>query len=718
MTEFYSGLRSPPGHLRHKRSSMAPNPTECQRSNASSPHVHTPFPTSSSSSTSPAPEGIPADFPHKDTPLRCWPPRAEIRPRPQLSLPEERAQDPRITSMYYNDFDSPSPSPSQTADPLGWESEGTPAPMDSREATPTQAERPASPASVVEINKEDFPALEAPTPIPAAKGRSKGAKGKKGKGKEKKTTPAASDDEDPFLSADLARATAASLGSEASIHTGTAETDTNTTAREDAEAPYLAADLARTTAASLGMQTSLDNATTGASSLRRPAAAPGSPPKRQRANSAGDTAPAPLATASNTAPAPAPVSAPPSLHPRPHLLPRLRLPPRPLPLLHPPPSPHLPSSRRPLCRCTCTARPAPALADCGRPPAPWLVHPHPAGGFPPIVYSPELLLQGVPPDLVQMYEAVPFPKLFLVVSGGNGAVMRTHGHIRNAIGNFVNVEPTSFTLGTPPTSANGTSPSLWLAADIPGQLSQAILDARIISSSGITLFSIPYDMPVSGFIGVFAGFTLPNTAMGANAARDLIRTAIEGNNEIAQFVQTHRDAFGPLVSAGQAWDFFRDSVAVHAIVLLVNDTNTVAWRLHVTPPTNDRAAWGQLRRLFGKLQIMTALYGTARIQRAFRCRICPAIDHPTPLCLLPSLPGWLGPTPATIAALEEASHAAVAKTQEQIRTNNFGAGSSNPRSGNGRGQGATDSKPRKDGKGKRGGDFKGKGKRRERDDFF
>ncbi|KAJ6541148.1 hypothetical protein DFH09DRAFT_1282755 [Mycena vulgaris] len=105
-------------------------------------------------------------------------------------------------------------------------------------------------------------------------------------------------------------------------------------------------------------------------------------------------------------------------------------------------------------------------------------------------------------------------------------------------------------------------------------------------------------------------------------------------------------------------------------------------------------------------------------QRAFRCRICPAIDHPTPLCPLPSLTSWLGPTPATIAALEEASRAAAAKTQEQIRTNNFGAGSSNPRSRNVRGQGAADSKPRKDGKGKRGGDFKGKGKRRERYDFF
>ncbi|KAJ6521827.1 hypothetical protein DFH09DRAFT_1192270 [Mycena vulgaris] len=288
--------------------------------------------------------------------------------------------------------------------------------------------------------------------------------------------------------------------------------------------------------------------------------------------------------------------------------------------------------------------------------------PTPAGGFPAIVYSPELLLHGVPPDLIQMYDAVPFPKLFLLVSGGNGAVMRTHGLIRDAIGNFINIDPTSFTLGTPPTAANGTSPSLWLTADIPSPLSQAILDARIISSTGITLYDLPYDMPVISFVGVFAGFTLPNTAMGANTARDLIRTAIEANNEISQFVQTHRDAFGPLVSAGQTWDIFRASVSVHGIVLIVNDTNTVAWRLHVTPPYQQ--------------------------------------------------PRSVEPAPPPLR------RAAAAKAQEQIHTNDFGAGGSNPRSGNGRGRGAPNTKPRKDGKVKRGGDFKGKGKHRECDDFF
>jgi hypothetical protein len=318
-----------------------------------------------------------------------------------------------------------------------------------------------------------------------------------------------------------------------------------------------------------------------------------------------------------------------------------------------------------------------------------------------------------------MYEEVASPKFFLVVSGGNGAVMKTHGLIREAIGNYINIDPTAFTLGTPPTAANGSSSTLWLVTDIPDPLARAVVDARMLSSTNITIYTLPYEMPIIGFVGIFAGFTLPNTVMGANAARDLIGTAVQGNNEISQYVQTHRDAFGPQVSSGEAWGTFLASITVHGIVLIVNDTNTVAWRLHITPPTNNRDSWSQLRRLFGKLRIMTALHGTAQLQRAFKCRICPAIDHPTPLCPLPDLPGWLGPTPATIAALEDASRVAASKAQEQMRLNTTdGAGGSNTRSGAGRGQGSFDGKARRGGKAKRGGDFKGKGKRRKRDEFL
>ncbi|KAJ7814406.1 hypothetical protein B0H14DRAFT_3477077 [Mycena olivaceomarginata] len=148
--------------------------------------------------------------------------------------------------------------------------------------------------------------------------------------------------------------------------------------------------------------------------------------------------------------------------------------------------------------------------------------------------------------------------------------------------------------------------------------------------------------------------------------------------------------------------------------LLVNNTITVAWQLSVTP--SHERSWSvlQLRRLFGQLSMMTALHGTARLQWSYRCHIFPSINHPTGLCPFPRLPGWLGPMPNTITALAEASRQAAAKAQELIQGNTApGLNGNTHRAGgsSGRGNTNTNKKVRKDGgKGRKGGDAKGKGK--------
>ncbi|KAJ7861056.1 hypothetical protein B0H13DRAFT_2355287 [Mycena leptocephala] len=65
-------------------------------------------------------------------------------------------------NMYYEDFNnryaSLSPVPSQTADVFGWDSDATSAPRDHHDDTPTpQPARAPSPASVVEILRDEFP---------------------------------------------------------------------------------------------------------------------------------------------------------------------------------------------------------------------------------------------------------------------------------------------------------------------------------------------------------------------------------------------------------------------------------------------------------------------------------------------------------------------------------------------------------------------------------
>ncbi|KAF8164233.1 hypothetical protein K438DRAFT_1984750 [Mycena galopus ATCC 62051] len=635
------------------------------------------------------------------------------------------------SDMYYNDpaFDSTPVTPSRADDAHNpYDSDASAAlSVDARDTTPTpQPTRAASPAAVVELSTDDYPALATPAPANATMTRGKVGKKNKGKGRAGQGNA----DEDIPLPAEDTQAAIAGRKRVAQ-------------ANADEDDPTLAADTEAAIAASLGRPTVHDNATAGASSSRR---MPESPGKRLRTNSVGDAAPAPyqtdatdtgspflqpiVTTASSSAAPSAAVQAAAAVNAA-STAASAAVAATPASGAHATfaaavmaPAPAA-AAQAIAHRLAANAAAAPAVPDWptadGNPPR-GSYAPTPQDGFPTVVYSHALLVQGMPPGLMQLYDEVPPPKFFVVASGGNGATMQTHGLIRAAIGDFINVDPGSFHLGTPPSAEHGPSPILWLVVGLPLHLAQAILEKRALASRRITLFVIPYDMPVIGFVGTFGGFTLPNSQEGANAARSLLQSAIRANHDITEFVRTHRDAFGAQVSADQAWDIFCDSVEVVGMELLVSNTNTVAWHLYVTSPTDDHDAWTQLRRLFGRLSVMTALHGTARLQRSYRCRICPSINHPTGLCPFPRLPGWLGPTPDTIAALEEVSRQAAAKAQEHIRGYaTAGSNNATPRANANRSQGPPNAnkKGRKDGaKGKKGGDPKGKGKRRDHDDFF
>ncbi|KAJ7235963.1 hypothetical protein C8J57DRAFT_1248066 [Mycena rebaudengoi] len=536
--------------------------------------------------------------------------------------------------------DYTSPVPSQTTDLLSWESDSTDASVNPNNTTPTPQGRPAAPTSVVEVSEDDFPTLVPSAPATATKPH---AKTTKGKGKKKAV-------EEP-------------------VHI-------SVQVRRDEDDPHLVQLIEQAKAESLGLTSSVDHLTSGASSSQHPVSEPGSPPKRMRANTTGESAPTPFTdtSAASTTTADTTVATATGSGLTPFLAPTTTpaaaaadtttaaVPTYAATAAAPAPAP-------------APAAPAPAHAGAGAPPADaaaplplWLTTdglpprgsytPTPARGFPGIVYSRELLLQGYPEGLMRLNEEVDHLKLFVVVSGGNGASMHMHVQLCEAIGGYLNIDPAGFTLSTLPTAHNGTSPALWLVADLPNNLAQALINKPVISSTNITFYPIPYAMPIIGFVGIFSGWTIPNTNEGATLALRFLRTAIAESSEITQFVQTHRDAFGPQVSAAQAWETFLTSIV------------------------------------------------------RIRCCICPAIDHPTGLCPLPHVPGWLGPTAATITALEEAGRAATAKAQEH----NSSAVTSGSRSNAGNGRAPNNKKSHFDGKGKKGGDFKGKGKHH--DDFY
>ncbi|KAJ7850761.1 hypothetical protein B0H13DRAFT_2360541 [Mycena leptocephala] len=468
-----------------------------------------------------------------------------------------------------------------------------------RDFTPTpMPTRGTSPASVVELNPKDFP-----TPPLPPKWAKPTASPVRRKGKDV-LPPRATTDDEPV--------------------TGTVDADAND--------PFLAADIALATAASLGLPTALDHASEGASSSRRPARR-GPAPFGTDARTPLASTETPAPTQNGASPFLAPVTAtiaapPPAAGPQPPALPNV---------------------------VAAAAPPGVAqyAAIVAAPPLALILHPNPAGGYPDIVYSPTLLWQGVPEDLRALYGTVANPKFFLVVSGGTD-------------------RPCGRTPSYATHRREWPQPRPLACRSIPLHLAQAILAKRVLSSTRITIFPVPYEMPVNGFIGTYGGLTLPDTVAGAAAAQRLFQDAARANGTISQYIQTHRDACGPQVSAEQAFDTFVASVPARHL------------------PTNDYVAWNQLCHLFRRINVMTALHGTAYLLRAFHCHICPSVAHPTDLCPLPAVPGWLGPTPATIKALEDASRQAAIKAREHMRNNSAPAtGGSNPRPNPNRGQGPT-----------------------------
>ncbi|KAJ7501275.1 hypothetical protein B0H11DRAFT_1992652 [Mycena galericulata] len=401
----------------------------------------------------------------------------------------------------------------------------------------------------------------------------------------------------------------------------------------------------RAVAASLGQRTDTDN---GASSSRRPAAAPGSPPKRQRTNTAGDAA---ASTAAGQARARTPVRE----HPAPRVF---------------------------------VAAAARYRTANGLPPRISYL-PQPANGFRAIFgVDSGNIFRNLPQTHREMWDEVRHPKFLAVVAGGIGDRIQTATRIQAAIAGFVNADPASVQVG-PPGANEGRGPdaNIWLIGGLPIDLAEAALDLQMLCCTEITLFFFPYRPPITGFIGTFAGFTFPNNAGGRDRALDTISNAITGNMLIAEYIRAHRDALHEEVEAEEALRLVVESIDARPIELLSPAGPFIAWNVYISSPTLIVDDFNSLCTLIRALVIYTPFNGVGRAYHQMVCHICGAADHPTNLCPFPDIPGWMGPTPATIGALEEASREANRASSGSTRGGGNGRGRGGARGGNNRGKG-------------------------------
>ncbi|KAJ7019143.1 hypothetical protein C8F04DRAFT_1276612 [Mycena alexandri] len=417
------------------------------------------------------------------------------------------------------------------------------------------------------------------------------------------------------------------------------------------DSPVTAAATARAIALSLGQQPAL--VTAGASSSRRPGEdAPGSPSKRQRANTVGDSIPtSPFTSTPRSGRIPNPAA---------ERVANPRAPPPTAPVAHP------------------RYRTADGLPPRGS------FTPTPEEGWHPLFGIDSGSVWRAHPDIQRgIWDDEDHPKFLVLVSGGNGDRIQTTEVIGDTLAAFVNVDPESIQVGTPGSAQGPHDARAWLIGGLPQHLAEAVLDMGVLSCAEISLFALPYSPPIAGFIGTISGFTIRRSPAGAARAQEYIRAAMASSTAITQFVRAHRDSFPPEVDADGALEIFLASVGVRGIDLLTGSGTTItAWNTYVVSPTESVAHFNHLRSLFAALVIHTGFAGEGRIHKALQCTICPCIDHPTNLCPFPAAPGWMGANPETIGALLDISRAARTASNPAPR-----GGSTRGRGGRGNGRG-------------------------------
>ncbi|KAJ7794832.1 hypothetical protein B0H14DRAFT_3496627 [Mycena olivaceomarginata] len=214
---------------------------------------------------------------------------------------------------------------------------------------------------------------------------------------------------------------------------------------------------------------------------------------------------------------------------------------------------------------------------------------------------------------------------------------------RTSIADRFNTPRASLLIGTPGLAENnGPDPIAWLIAGISADQAQTLIDMGCLCSDHITIFFHEYHPPISGFMGTWQGFTMAES--DAELAHQIIVDAVLTDPAIT-----------PLCTCPPQL-LFGNHIITLPINLLSPRGPFVAWNVYIKSPTNDEEAFNTLHGLFQRLIIDTPFHGQGRIYtRPLHCNICLSIDHPTNLCLLPSIPGWLGPTPETIGALLDAT---------------------------------------------------------------
>ncbi|KJA26903.1 hypothetical protein HYPSUDRAFT_198682 [Hypholoma sublateritium FD-334 SS-4] len=180
-----------------------------------------------------------------------------------------------------------------------------------------------------------------------------------------------------------------------------------------------------------------------------------------------------------------------------------------------------------------------------------------------------------------------------------------------------------------------------LISNISDDCAELLLNLGVIITAGAIFFFQPVDTPNSKFIGTLEGFTVPDGGRGAEQVREILRNCLRMNNTALNFIRrwtpdSLEDEANKMIA----------SITIEPIMIRTREgpTKTV-WNTYCVPPPLPHHLYQEWIGIIRDLRPSDydAGRGHFRNEKPFQCMGCRSINHPTGLCPLPLITGWLGP---------------------------------------------------------------------------
>ncbi|KAF9455383.1 hypothetical protein BDZ94DRAFT_1369154 [Collybia nuda] len=279
----------------------------------------------------------------------------------------------------------------------------------------------------------------------------------------------------------------------------------------------------------------------------------------------------------------------------------------------------------------------------------------PGDGFP-VPQLGDSVWRNIPPTMKANWTAKPGPKAWarLYRAYYTEDMSSQAQDIKKLIERFTNAP--DVLVSTPiaenrPSPASGP-PHHFLISGLSQHAHDRLINTRVIATETTIILTIPFIQPLPEYIGTLENFSLGESEHDKKIVANTVKSALETNPGITAFVNDHLPRTNPRTTLPTPTSIRIETLRIRTS----KTTNKVVWNIYcVNPPPLPFNKYIQWAKMIKGLNFPTEDFGAGRmrstdhrgINKQFHCAGCKSCDHPTGLCPLPDIQGWLGPAHAT-----------------------------------------------------------------------